>query len=310
MLIANPIYDTVFKYLMDDNKVAKIFLSAIIGEEVEELELRPTEYPDELDKPSVTVYRLDFAAKIRYKTGELKLVLVEIQKAKYPSDIMRFRRYLGHQYASENNNVKIVMDVEAERYASIPILTIYFLGHKLEHTDAPVIKVNRQCIDVLTGKPLEKKEEFIESLTHDSIIIQIPSLKNRRQTELLMLLSVFDQSNRYSSNHILNVEEEDIPEKFHPIIRRLRKAGSEKKIRDNMTGEDFILEDLRMQARTIARQDEIIAKQDKAIEEQDKAIEEKEKTIEEKEREIEEKEKTIEEKEREIERLKKLLQGK
>ncbi len=289
MLIANPIYDTVFKYLMDDNKVAKIFLSAIIGEEIEELELRPTEYPDELDKPSVTVYRLDFAAKIRAKTGELKLVLVEIQKAKYPSDIMRFRRYLGHQYASENNSVQVVMDVGAERYTALPILTIYFLGHKLDHTDAPVIKVNRHCIDVVTGKPLEKKEEFIESLTHDSIIIQIPALKNKRQTELLMLLSVFDQSNRYSSSHILNVEEEDIPEKFHPIIRRLRMAGSEKKVRDNMTGEDFILEDLKMQERTIARQAEIIAKNEKAIEE---------------------KEKSIEEKIREIERLNKLLKGK
>ncbi len=29
--IANPIYDVVFKYLMEDNKVAKIFLSAVTG---------------------------------------------------------------------------------------------------------------------------------------------------------------------------------------------------------------------------------------------------------------------------------------
>jgi hypothetical protein len=37
MRIANPIYDVVFRFMMEDNKVAKAFLSAIIGEEVLEL---------------------------------------------------------------------------------------------------------------------------------------------------------------------------------------------------------------------------------------------------------------------------------
>ncbi len=32
--IANPIYDVVFKYLMNDEKVAKLLLSALIGREV------------------------------------------------------------------------------------------------------------------------------------------------------------------------------------------------------------------------------------------------------------------------------------
>ena len=31
MHIANPIYDVVFKYMLEDNKTAKLFLSAIIG---------------------------------------------------------------------------------------------------------------------------------------------------------------------------------------------------------------------------------------------------------------------------------------
>ncbi|MEZ4988613.1 MAG: hypothetical protein R2795_26935 [Saprospiraceae bacterium] len=34
MEIANPIYDVVFKYLMEDNRVAKLFLSAITGLEI------------------------------------------------------------------------------------------------------------------------------------------------------------------------------------------------------------------------------------------------------------------------------------
>jgi len=31
MHIANPIYDVAFKYMLEDHKVAKLFLSAIIG---------------------------------------------------------------------------------------------------------------------------------------------------------------------------------------------------------------------------------------------------------------------------------------
>jgi len=34
MRIANPIYDVVFKYLMEDTKIAKNLLSKIIGEEI------------------------------------------------------------------------------------------------------------------------------------------------------------------------------------------------------------------------------------------------------------------------------------
>jgi hypothetical protein len=93
MKIANPIYDVVFKYLMDDNKIAKLVISKIIGEEIE----RPAT-DNEKTKASFTVYRLDFAAKIKLSDGGFKQVLIEIQKAKFPTDIMRFRKYLGQQY--------------------------------------------------------------------------------------------------------------------------------------------------------------------------------------------------------------------
>ncbi len=42
--IANPIYDVVFKYLMKDEKVARLLLSAIIGKDIISLEFRPTEH--------------------------------------------------------------------------------------------------------------------------------------------------------------------------------------------------------------------------------------------------------------------------
>lgn len=43
-IIANPIYDAVFKFLMEDQKVAKILLSALLKKDILELEMRRHEY--------------------------------------------------------------------------------------------------------------------------------------------------------------------------------------------------------------------------------------------------------------------------
>ncbi len=275
--IANPIYDVVFKYLLDDNKVAKIFLSAILEEEIVELEYRPKEVRTETEKSTLTVYRMDFSAKIKTTEGDHRLVIIEIQKAKYHTDIMRFRKYLGSQYADPNN---MYVEEEGVKYA-LPIISMYFLGHSLKHTEAPVIKVKRNYYDMATGEELKEKEEFIESLTHDSYVIQIPKLKEKRRNELEILLSIFDQGDYRSNNHILNIREEDFPEKYHSVIRRLQRAIAETKVRDTMDLEDEILEELGDMERTIAKKNELIEESKKEIEESKKIIEEKDKTIEE-----------------------------
>ena len=82
MIIANPIYDVVFKYLLSDAKSAKLLIGAIIGEDIKELEFRPTECRSHIKERNLLVNCLDFAAKIRQKDGSLKLILIEIQKAK------------------------------------------------------------------------------------------------------------------------------------------------------------------------------------------------------------------------------------
>lgn len=43
MLIANPIYDVVFEYLMEDSKIAKLFLSAITELNAVRLTFQPQE---------------------------------------------------------------------------------------------------------------------------------------------------------------------------------------------------------------------------------------------------------------------------
>ena len=271
--VANPIYDVVFKYLLDDNKVAKKLLSLIIEKEVVSLELKPTEYRTSVDtkeKVPLAVLHIDFAATIRTAGGELKKLIIELQKAKQPTDIMRFRRYLGSQYYSSDN----VFKNEQQITTPLPILTIYFLGHFLDHTRVPVIEVNRRYIDRVTREEIKEKEEFIESLTHDSIIIQIPALKTHRRNNLEKVLAVFDASG--PNKHFVDVDESDYPEEYSEVIRRLVSAGADTEVRETMCIEDDVVEVLvtkeRALAKAFAEKEEAIAEKDEAVEKAERAI--------------------------------------
>jgi hypothetical protein len=266
--IANPIYDGAFKYLLDDNRVARLFLSTMIGEEIVELTLRPTEHRTDVEQRNVTVFRIDFSARIALPNGGEKLVIIEIQKAKFASDIMRFRKYLGRQYLSKENSYTVNGELRA-----MPILSIYLLGHSLEHTESPVIRVVRQYLDATGREHIARQEDFIESLTHDSIIVQIPHLKQRRQNDLESLLGIFDQSQKDPADaHTLSIREEDYPEKFHRVIRRLIKAISEPDVRETMEVEDDYLEDLEDMERLVAETNAALAKTNSALAETNSAL--------------------------------------
>nr|VFK47960.1 MAG: hypothetical protein BECKTC1821D_GA0114238_10553 [Candidatus Kentron sp. TC] len=145
MRIANPIYDVVFKYLLQNNEIAILILSTIIEEEILALDLPPQETAVTLENRSFTVYRLDFSARIKTAGGAEKHVIIEIQKAKFATDIMRFRRYLGDQYSKG-------FPVAGEKAPkAIPIIGIYFLGYRLEHMTAP----SSRCREAIT-MPLPK----------------------------------------------------------------------------------------------------------------------------------------------------------
>jgi len=276
MKIANPIYDVVFKYLMNDNKVAKLLLSAILEKEIIELDFAPANGQNEEDKKEdelvvvkgITVYQLDFAATIRDENGTVEKVLIEIQKAQKSTDIMRFRKYLGNQYSDETNTY-FVAETEVKYRKAIPLITIYFLGFKLDNITCPVLKVKRDYIDAATKEVIIAKEDFIESLTHDSYVIQIPYLEGKRRTELEILLSVFDQSMLADRNNlkVLDIDEHNYPEKYNIVIKRLLRAISEEKIRKDMDTEEQILVQFNNYEETIKEKDKTIKEKDDIIEE-------------------------------------------
>ncbi len=276
MQIANPVYDVVFKYLMDDNTIAKKIISLIIGEEIERLDFQPTEYSDDVDKGnrSLTVYRLDFAATVRLPDGTCKRIIIEIQKAKFSTDIMRFRNYLGKQYSNKNN----VYDQDS-RQKACPILSIYFLGHRLDNIHVPVTRVERKYYDNATGEELSVQEEFIESLTNDSFVIQIPELGRKRRNLTEKVLAVFKQPVSMSTPHFLDICESDYPGEYKEVVMRLIKAASEPQVRKTMDVEDEIIEELGSLERIIAVRDKIIEKQDRELNDKNKALDDKDRLI-------------------------------
>ena len=89
--IANPIYDSVFKYLMEDERVAKTILSALLKRDVVEVEVRKHEYTNG-SRDKISMFRIDFGAKIKQDNGTLKLVLIELQKTWLETETLRFRQ--------------------------------------------------------------------------------------------------------------------------------------------------------------------------------------------------------------------------
>jgi len=291
MHVANPIYDVAFKYLLEDSKVAKLLLSAIIGEDILELEFSAQEHIVEVnplikEKTPLTVCRIDFSAKIKTDTG-FKTVIIELQKAKLQSDIMRFRRYLGLQYQNPGNSYDDKQEKARQIYC------IYFLDYGMDLPPSPVLRVNYKLWDAYTGDEYPASGEFVSGLHHLSWIVQIQHLKERRRNEMEKILSIFDQSSITDSKYVLDVDEDLFPDEYRQIIRRLRKAMEDPQKRREMELEDDVIKELQDKERQIEAKDKALEAKDKALEAKDKALEEKDKALEEKDQIIAELEKKI-----------------
>jgi predicted RNase H-like nuclease (RuvC/YqgF family) len=113
-------------------------------------------------------------------------------------------------------------------------------------------------------------------------------LKQRRRNDLEKLLSIFDQENRTRSHYILNVNADDFPEAYRPIIDRLIRAAVNEDVQIEMEMEDDYLKELQDKERLIEEQKTEIEEQRKALEEQRTEIDEKDKALNEQRKAIEE----------------------
>ena len=264
MVVANPIYDIVFKYLMEDERVARTILSALLKKDVIAVQMRPHEYSDG-NRDTLSVFRIDFSATIRQEDGSEKLILIELQKTWLDTETLRFRQYLGVHYS----NPKTM----AENGNAIPMVAVYLLGHKVGDIEEPVLYVNHHSYDY-NGKLVTKgmPDPFVESLTHNSIIVQIPRLHGKINNRLDRVLSIFDQTQRDSEdNRLLKIDEapyEDDAD-MQRILHRLTMAAADADMRHRMNVEDEYFG-------AIEKRDTDILIRDKKIAEQNVQLSEKE----------------------------------
>lgn len=178
--IANPIYDSVFKYLMEDERIAKTLLSALLKKEVVAVEMRRNEYTNGV-----------------------------------------------------RDNISIAYDYDGNV--------------------------------VTDGIP----DPFVESLIHDSIIVQIPLLHGQVNNRLEKVLSVFDQSQKNGSDrHVLNVNDTpfDDDDDMQYLLRRLLMAAANAQLRQEMNVEDEYFKALEDRDTALMMKDKKLAEQAEQLE--------------------------------------------
>ena len=293
MRIANPIYDAVFKYLLEDIEIAKGIIGRIIGEEIVELYFRPEELKTKSEKYLVVILRIDFKAIIKTKEGEYKKVLIEIQKGKEDDDILRFRTYLGENYKGKDN----IKTEKGEEEQPLPIVSIYFLGFPLQNINSLAVKVGRTYTDIINEEEIVKKNDFIERLTHDGYFIQLRKLDQIKDIDkyskraLLRVLNIFNQSYRLTNDRrLLEISEIELDKDplLRKMIERLRKAAVDTDILKRIEIEEQVEGRIEKQLRKVAKLEEVLEEKDKVLEEKDKVLEEKDKVLEEKDKVLEE----------------------
>ena len=313
-MIPNPIYDVVFKYLMEDYESARIVLSTLIGEEIISLDFEPLSHTQKLEdrgnNREVTLFHLDFKAKVRLPNGETELILIELQKAKLPNDIFRFKRYIAKNFQQKEKEEIVDPVTKALKKIDKPIrlIPIFILNFRIENEIKDLlIKTSRTNVGVFKEKTLKKSNEFIDHLTYDIWVIQLPNLslvnpkdfeEDEYKTKLYYLLKLFDQQAQMENRHRLLLIRKLFPGYLERIIKRLKSAAAEnigldeqmivedeylKVLEDHANERSFYKQQLAKRAeeakQAIAEKYEAIAEKDETIAEKDKAIAKKDEII-------------------------------
>lgn len=239
------------------------------SQKVVAVEMRRNEYTNGV-RDNISMFRIDFGAHVKEPDGTIRLVLIELQKTWLETETLRFRQYLGAQYSNPEN---VPSENNKDGYA-IPMVAIYLLGHRVGDINVPVLYVKHKAYDydgnvVTDGIP----DPFVESLIHDSIIVQIPLLHGQVNNRLEKVLSVFDQSQKNGSDrHVLNVNDTpfDDDDDMQYLLRRLLMAAANAQLRQEMNVEDEYFKALEDRDTALMMKDKKLAEQAEQLE-QDKA---------------------------------------
>ena len=242
--VVNPIYDTVFKYIMQDEKVAKVLIGNILKTKVVSIQMNNNEYAAMLPDGK-KVFKLDFSATILDKENKQQLVHIEVQKALEEGEIMRFRHYLGAIYMDSTKkyqeiikNPKTKEEITVEH--PLPIHTIYILGHELGSGLNNSVMHGENIFKDQDGNVIQIPEnnDYINGLTHTVTFVIAPLTKKNVKTHLDRLLSIF--SDCEPNKEEIEIDEYfDDSDDYRTLMKALQKASVDKQLRGNLELEQY-----------------------------------------------------------------------
>ncbi|MFM2344574.1 MAG: hypothetical protein RLZZ210_1185, partial [Pseudomonadota bacterium] len=204
MRIANPIYDTFFKYMIANVEVAKYIIENLLDKKV--VKLQPIQQEKVIHGiKELRIIRYDYSCTIQLDDKTERSIIVELQKSENQLDVGRFRNYLAKHYKEESVLANGNTDY-------LPIIAIYFLGFNLEHTN-PFIKAECNLIDLNNHELItQDKDEFIEKLSHDIYLVQINRIKKEATDKLSQIFSMFNQNYKVEHDYKYKDAVLDIPD--------------------------------------------------------------------------------------------------
>ena len=341
-VIPNPIYDVVFRYLMQDYDSSMIILATLINEKITKLDFQPltfikktttSEYNEqveqkinkhfekekqkiiaddnisELDKKiaideisikdpvtgkDLKPLHLDFVAVIEKENGDEEMVMIELQKVSTGTDIFRFKQYIAENFQKKRKILKTDPDTEEEIEIEMPyrLIPIFILNFKIEDEISDLMIKTRQIkTGVFTDKEIDKRNEFIDHLSYELYVVQLPYLQqiekldldnNEYKQKLFALLKLFDQRAKKTDNEYrLRLFRRIFPGFLDRVIKRLQSADIDNpNLEKLMQAEDHYLKPLLQRDNKISwlllnkQQIETKLKENaKALEENAKALE-------------------------------------
>ena len=306
LIIPNPIYDVVFRYLMQDYDSALIILSTLIGEEIKKLDFQPLTHAikkteeenlsqkekqinkrfekekkkilgdnslsdidkqikiseitikDPVTNQDIKLFHLDFVAIIEKENGEIEQVMIELQKVAVETDIFRFKQYIAENF-QKKRKVKITdPDTGQEITEDYPyrLIPIFILNFEIEYEITDLMIRTRQIkTGIFTGKELDKKNKFIDHLSYELYVVQLPYLNkidksliedDEYRSKLYALLKLFDQEAKKEDNEYrLRLFRKIFPKFLDRIIKRLQTADIDNPdLEKQMQAEDNYLKPL------------------------------------------------------------------
>ena len=292
--VANPIYDSVFKYIMEDERIAKTMLSALLKKEVVKVTVRPHEYSN-TTRDTLSMFRIDFAATVREREGNVikdRVVLIELQKTWLNTETLRFRQYLGAQYSNKNN----IREANDKGFA-YPMVAVYLLGHRVGNIKEPIVYVNHDVFDYNGNIVADGNEEpFVESLTHNSIIVQIPLLHGNVNNRLEKVLSVFDQTLvEGDTQQVLKIDEDKYADDNDMlyVLHKLTAAAANSEMRQDMNVEDEYYQAIEDRDTAIMQRDKILKEQSEQLSQKDEQLSQKDEQLSQKDEQLSQKDKQL-----------------